>query len=77
MACGSCRTTGSFEGAPQQDMHLAHNHEYTSNLDRIGITDQGEDASIEASTKHWKHKMCHLGFGPKYSNWSEDLQCSK
>ena len=23
MACGSCHTTGSFEGDPQQDMHLA------------------------------------------------------
>ncbi|MCH8024562.1 MAG: hypothetical protein IIB43_07635, partial [Candidatus Marinimicrobia bacterium] len=28
MACGSCHTTGSFEGDPQQDMFLAGDVEY-------------------------------------------------
>ena len=28
MACGSCHTTGSFEGDPQQDMYLAGDVEY-------------------------------------------------
>lgn len=37
MACGSCHTTGSFEGDPQQDMHLAGDLMITQNDDRVAV----------------------------------------
>ncbi len=37
MACGSCHTTGSFEGDPQQDMHLAGDLMITRNEGRVAV----------------------------------------
>ncbi len=39
--------------------------------------DQAEDASGEASTKPWKHKMCLLVFGPKCPKDFEPIQAMK
>ena len=37
MACGSCHTTGSFEGDPQQDMYLAGDVEYGKFEGKIAV----------------------------------------
>ena len=37
MACGSCHTTGSFEGDPRQDMYLAGDVEYSEFEGKIAV----------------------------------------
>ena len=39
------------------------------------LKDEAKDASVEASAKPWKHKMCLLVLGPSSSHCSDDVHC--